>query len=101
MQTKKKHTDLDEGEVRHERFDLLDDLGLGARVERLELHVEDRLFFRLGRGCLFGCRCILVCAGGSGTSCRKGGARRGEGDFLDVQTSLCDFFLIGWLVRVL
>jgi hypothetical protein len=81
------HTDLDEGEVRHKRFDLLDDLGLGARVERFELHVEYRLFFRLGRGCLFGCSCI-VCARCSGTCSRNGRARCRQGDFLNVQTSL-------------
>lgn len=50
-------TDLDEGQVRHERLDLLDHLGLGTRVERLELHVENRLFFRLGSR-----RRSLVCA---------------------------------------
>ena len=84
-------TDLDEGEVWHERFDLLYDLRLGACVERLELHVEDRLLFRLGGGCLFRCRCVIC--GGTGTCCRNGRTRCGEGDLLNVQTRLRFLFL--------
>jgi hypothetical protein len=77
-------TDLNEGEVRHESLDLLDDLRLGTRVERFEPHVKYRLFFWLG-GNLFACRCF-VCGG---TCCgRNGCARCGEGNFLDVQTRL-------------
>lgn len=84
-------TDLDQGEIRHERFDLLDDLWLGARVERFELHVEDRLFFRLGGGCLFSCHCVICC----GSCGRNGCARCGEGNLLNVQTRLrCYFYFV-------
>jgi len=81
-------TDLDEGEVGHERFDLFDDFRLGARAERFKLHVEDRLFFRLGGSFFFAssyivCTCCTCCTCGW-----KCGACRGEGDFLDVQTRL-------------
>ena len=40
-------TYLDEREVGDHRLDLADDLGLRGGVERLELHVEDRLLLRL------------------------------------------------------
>lgn len=56
----KRTTDLDECEVGHERLDLLDDFWLGAPVERFKLHVEDRLFFRLGSSFLF-IRVCIVC----------------------------------------
>jgi len=81
-----KETDLDEGEVGHERFNLFDDFRLGPRIERFELHGEYRLFFRL-RGCLFACRCI-ICVCCTRTCGWNGGACRGECDFLDVQTGL-------------
>src|SRR6266850_8181469 len=78
---------LDEGEVRHHRLDLLDDLGLRTGVERLELHVENHLFLWLGRSRrIFACGRV-VCACACGRS--EGGACCGQGDFLDVQTSLC------------
>ena len=78
---------LDEGEIRHEGLDLLDDLWLGTRVERLEPHVEYRLFLRLGR--FLSCR--LVCVDPRGACCsprRSGSARRGQCNFLDVETRL-------------
>jgi hypothetical protein len=52
-------TDLDEGEVGHNRFDLFDDFWLGARIERFKLHVEDRLFFRLDYNFFFARPCIV------------------------------------------
>ena len=40
-------TNVDEGEVWYERLNFSDDLGLGGRVEGLELDIEDGLFLRL------------------------------------------------------
>ena len=80
-------TDLDEGEVGHDRFDLFDDFRLGARVERFELHVEDRLFLRL-RGNFFFARSRIIRTRCPRTRKRSCGACSGEGDFLDVQTRL-------------
>ena len=86
-------TDLDEGEVGHERLDLFDDFRLGARIERFKLHVKDRLFFRLRRDFFFARSCIVCCSCSGGWKC---GACRGEGDFLDVQTRLyvCVYVII-------
>ncbi len=53
-----KMTDLDEGEVGHDRFNLFDDFWLGARIERFKLHVEDCLFFRF-RGYFFARSCFV------------------------------------------
>lgn len=79
-----KDTHLDEGEVRHDRLDLFDDLRLGTGVERLEPHVENRLFFRLG----FLRRRRLVCGARTRAGGRNRCARCRECDFLDVQTRL-------------
>jgi hypothetical protein len=79
-------TDLDEGEVGHDRFDLFDDFWLGAHSERFKLHIEDRLFFRF-RGYFFFARPHIVCACACSGSW-KCSACCGEGDFLDVQTRL-------------
>jgi hypothetical protein len=80
------NTHLDEGEVRHDRLDLFNDLRLGTGVERLEPHVENRLFFRLGRF-LRRRRIVCVCdrtRAGDRNRC----TRCRECDFLDIQTRL-------------
>jgi hypothetical protein len=78
-------TDLNEGEVGYDRFDLFDDFGLGARIEGFKLHIEDRLFFRF-RGNFFFRSCIVcTCACSAGWKCS---ACCGEGDFLDIKTRL-------------
>ena len=81
---------LDEGEVRHHRLDLLDDLGLRTCVERLELYVENHLFLWLGRSGRIFARGGVVCACASRCCCCScGDGCCGQRDFLDVQTSLC------------
>lgn len=90
-------TDLDEGEVGYDRFDLFDDFWLGACTERFKLHVEDCLFFRFG-GYFFLAHSCIVCA----CSCSAGwkcGACGGEGDFLDVQTRLYVMLWVGCMLE--
>src|SRR5712671_74800 len=81
---------LDEGGVQHHRFDLFDDLGLGAHIEQLKLHHENCLFLGLCHcsHCVLACSCCVICACARAcTSCgRSSGTCCGESNFLDVQT---------------
>ena len=88
-------THLDEGEVRHNRLDLFNDLRLGTSVERLELHVENCLFLRLGS---FLCRRV-VHGCGTRTGRRNRCTRRRERDFLNVQTRLERIERLIFLIR--
>jgi hypothetical protein len=73
---------VDETQV-EQVLDLLNDLGLGAGLERLELDVEQRLLLLQGR-CVF----LLLDGGGRGRLRCTGGGEGGERRVGDVQAGL-------------
>ena len=75
-------TYLNESEVRHDCLDLFDDLRLGTSVERLEFHIEYRLFLRLSSLLHY-----LVRSCGTRTG-RNRRTRCRECNLLDIQTRL-------------
>lgn len=88
---------IHQAEAQH-ALDLLDDLGLGARVERLEREGEERLLLRRGGGFGF----FFLDGGGAGRGGAGGGGGGGgeaHGHVGDVEAGLGGGALVGGFVN--